>query len=416
MSVEYIRKNLESMMKILQEISKYKYGKNNFLPSDKKLIEDSVKSLEKSMKVINDSTRVIIQREGLVQPLRSEREDSLTEVEYEGFDGTREVILDRKDKAKFFKELRISDALIKRLKKSDNKDKQIYQEFKATRGYFKLANKFFFNSASKEVSKGRFLELSDNIKKANINILTETYVATIFFSTVLTFIASFFLVAGLMVIGTSVLSVFWIPFVSPILTFAIMYYYPSAEKSSLAKNIDQELPFAVIHMSSIAGSGIEPSKIFQIIGLSKEYPYLRREIRKIINQLNIYGYDLVTALNNVSKNTPSERLAELLNGLSTTIHSGGGLPEFFNQRSETLLATYRLDREKYTKTAETFMDIYISLVIATPIILILLLVMIGVSGIQIGFSPTQMSLMIILIIALVNVLFLGVLHVKQPKY
>jgi flagellar protein FlaJ len=132
--------------------------------------------------------------------------------------------------------------------------------------------------------------------------------------------------------------------------------------------------------------------------------------------LNIYGYDLVTALNNVSKNTPSERLAELLNGLSTTIHSGGGLPEFFNQRSETLLATYRLDREKYTKTAETFMDIYISLVIATPIILILLLVMIGVSGIQIGFSPTQMSLMIILIIALVNISFLGVLHVKQPKY
>ena len=416
MSVEDIRKNLKSMMQMLQEVSKYKSGKNSFLPSDKKLIEESVKSLEKRMKVVNDSTLSIVQKESLIQPLKGKRESSLTEVEYEGFDGSREVVLDRKDKAKFFKELKISDALVKKLKKSGGKDKQVYQEFKAARGYFKLANKFFFNKASKEVTKGKFKDLSDNIKKANLNILTETYVATIFFSTLLSFVVSLVLVGALIVLSFSTLSIFWIPLVIPVLTFVITYYYPSAEKGSLAKNIDQELPFAVIHMSSIAGSGIEPSKIFQIIGLSKEYPYLRREIRKVINQLNIYGYDLVTALNNVSKNTPSERLAELLNGLSTTIHSGGGLSEFFNQRSETLLATYRLDREKYTKTAETFMDIYISLVIATPIILILLLVMIGVSGIQIGFSPTQMSLGIILIIALVNILFLGVLHVKQPKY
>jgi archaellum biogenesis protein FlaJ (TadC family) len=114
--------------------------------------------------------------------------------------------------------------------------------------------------------------LSENIKKANMNILTETYVATIFFSTILSFVASFFIVGMLLFLSFSILSVFWLPIAIPVLTFVIIYYYPNAEKSSLAKNIDQELPFAVIHMSSIAGSGIEPSKIFQIIGLSKEYP------------------------------------------------------------------------------------------------------------------------------------------------
>ena len=38
-------------------------------------------------------------------------------------------------------------------------------------------------------------------------------------------------------------------------------------------------------MSAISGSGIEPSEIFRIIGLNREYPYLRKEIRKIVPEL-----------------------------------------------------------------------------------------------------------------------------------
>ncbi len=169
-------------------------------------------------------------------------------------------------------------------------------------------------------------------------------------------------------------------------------------------------------MSAISGSGIEPSEIFKIIGLSKEYPFLRKEIRKILNQINLYGYDLVTSLNYVSKNTPSKKLSELLAGLSTTISSGGDLSDFFEKRAETLLVGYRVDREKFTKLAETFMDIYISVVIAAPMILMLLLVMIQVSNINLGFSSTQIGIFIMLIIAVLNVFFIGFLHIKQPTY
>ena len=169
-------------------------------------------------------------------------------------------------------------------------------------------------------------------------------------------------------------------------------------------------------MSAISGSGISPVEIFKIIGLSREYKYLRKEIRKVLNQINIYGYDLVTALNNVARNTPSEKLAELFLGLSTTINSGGSLKEFFEKRSETLLNEYRLEREKYTKLAETFMDIYISVIIAAPMILMLLLIMISLSKISIGFTPFQITLLIIMVIALINTVFLIFLKIKQPAY
>ena len=202
----------------------------------------------------------------------------------------------------------------------------------------------------------------------------------------------------------------------PVFVGVGLYAYPSLEKSSLGKKIDQELPFAVIHMGAIAGSGISPNELFKIIGMSKDYPNLRKELRKVLNLINLYGYDLVTALSNASKTSPSTKLAELFSGLATTIHSGGELKEYFEKRGETLLLGYRLEREKYSKVAETFMDIYISVIIAAPMILMLLLIMISVSGISVGFSQFQLTLFIILILALLNILFLGFLHIRQPTY
>ena len=62
------------------------------------------------------------------------------------------------------------------------------------------------------------------------------------------------------------------------------------------------------------------------------------------------------------------------------------------------------------------MDIYISVVLATPMILILLLIIMSVSGLQIGLGTNQLAFITIMIIALVNLIFLGVLHIKQPAY
>lgn len=308
-------------------------------------------------------------------------------------------------------------SIIQELKKKGGDDNV---EFRQARGYLKLSNKLFLNKANKLISKGRFSSLGLEIKKANIDMLLGSYLSIIFFSMLLSFVISAAVVAVFVFYSGNYLlalaKFFWLIIALPALTFLILYFYPSAERKSQSRKIEQELPFAVIHMSAISGSGISPSEIFRIIGLSREYPYLRKEIKKVLNQINIYGYDLITALNNTAKTTPSVKLAELFNGLSAAIQSGGELSAFFDKRAETLLLNYRLEREKYTRTAETMMDIYITVVIATPMILMLLLVMIAVSGINIGLGITELTFVIVSIVALVNVLFLGFLQIKQPSY
>jgi len=209
------------------------------------------------------------------------------------------------------------------------------------------------------------------------------------------------------------IKVFWIILIIPLATFIFMYLYPSMEKKSSKNKIDQELPFAAINMAAISQSMVEPSKIFSIIASTKEYPHLEKEFIKIINLTNIYGYDLVTALRSVSLNSPSTKLSDLLNGLATTITSGGNLQSFFEKRGQSLLFEYRLDREKSIKSSETFMDIYISVVIASPMILMLLLMIMKISGLGIALSSSMISLIMVLGVSMVNIMFLIFLHLRQ---
>ncbi|MBX4196555.1 type II secretion system F family protein [Candidatus Pacearchaeota archaeon] len=431
--IEELKRNIDVEIEMLREISNYSRRLTVAPPAEQRLIENVLASLQNSLKIINQSIPSLLSGIG-PQPLTKPISIPLEKVTFRKADTPliSTVVVQRSTRDKLLNELSISEGVIKKLKRKHRFEKESYEEFKGARGYFRIANKMFQQTAVKWIKKGYFQGLSIEIKKANIEILFETYVSMIFLTTFIAIFFSLFLTVFLLFFSVSLISpylglytgeylvrlshIIWIPFVVPVATFFAIYFYPSTEKSSLAKRIDQELPFAVIHMSAISGSGIEPTEIFKIIGLNREYPYLRREIRKVLNQINLYGYDLVTALNNVAKATPSAKLAEVFSGLGTTIHSGGSLGEYFERRSETLLNEYRVDREKFTKIAETFMDIYISAVIAAPMILMLLLVMIGVSGINIGFSPLQMTALIIVIIALINILFIGFLQIKQPTY
>ncbi|MFH1425724.1 MAG: type II secretion system F family protein [archaeon] len=434
--IEGLEKNIDTEIEMLREISNYIRRIDNCNEDERRLLSGAIRALKRSMKLINNSSIQILKDISLVNKLSSvpptKKNVQLEKVNFKRADSQLDVVLNRKDREKFLKELSISEIFINKLKKRKPNKEEKYVEFKASRGYLKFANKIFLRRASEMIDKGRFKSLSTDLRRANIEILFETYVAMIFFTVLLSFFVSVLVMVFLLFIDVSfsvpfvevykadylgrILKLFWIPIAIPLITFLGVYFYPKTEKKSIGKGVDQELPFAVIHMSAISGSGIEPSEIFKIIGTSKEYPYLRKEIRKILNQTNLYGYDLVTALNNASKSSPSENLSELFSGLSTTITSGASLSGFFEKRSESLLLSYRLEREKYTRLVETFLDIYISVVIAAPMIFLLLMVMMTVSGIGVGFSSAQLSLISVFGIALLNVVFLVFLQMKQPSY
>ncbi len=328
------------------------------------------------------------------------------------------------------KELRpvgLEKLTIKRIKKKEKKVEE-KKEQKASL-YVKTANKMFGKLSEKMISEKTFMTMERDLVKANLQFTARGYISTIFLSTLIAvgvgfLIALFFfffsitaelplLIKATGDIASKMLRSILIIVLAPALTFVFMYTYPSLERSATETRIDEELPFATIHMSAISGSMIDPSKIFSIMVITHEYPYLEKEFNKLMNEINLYGYDLVSALRNSSYNSPSKKLSELFNGLATTINSGGNLPDFFDKRSQTLLFENRLEQEKKTKSAETFMDMYISLVIAAPMILMILLMMMKISGLGISMSTKMITIVMVSAVTIINIIFLGFLHLKR---
>jgi pilus assembly protein TadC len=403
------------------------------------MLTKAINSSLERLRIVNDSLPRILDSISPFKNLagKEEKVEGLVKISYtpkiESISKEEKVSVTivEKDKEKFLKELTISRETLNRLKRESKVKGTDFIELRKANFYAKISNKLFLSFSTDFSNKGRLKKLNSYLRRANMPFLVTTYFSMAIFSTLLALAAAlvifvfllFFTITTTFPFFSShspsflgILINFLIVILIPIITFVFFYFYPYLEGKSVEGKINQELPFVAIHMSAVAGSGIEPTQIFKIIAFGEEYPATKKELKKIINQVNVYGYDLITALKNTARETSSRKLSELLNGIATTISSGGSLSEFLDKRAETLLFDYRLERERYTKSAETFMDIYISIVIAAPMIMTLLLVLIAVSGISIGLSLQSLTVVIISIVALINILFLVFLHLSQPSY
>lgn len=325
----------------------------------------------------------------------------------------RYITLNKTDKHSYLKELKLSEGnliSLKKIKKGSSAGGDVHK----SSSYARISNKLFLKYSERLSPK--FSDLSEDLKKANIPFLLSSYLSMAIMSSMIAFIAGA-LIFGLMMMAS--LSN-WIYFVVPLglagLSMAAFHMYPSSEANSVQKKISQELPFAVIYMAAIAGSNIEPTKIFKIIAASEEYLNVGVEIRKVIAQVDIYGYDLITALKNVAGKTSNKDLSELFSGIATNISTGGALKDYLEKKSENFLLDYKLERQQYARLAGTFMDVYISLLIAAPLILMMMFIVMNVAGLCMGgLSITTLLALSIGGIVIINIIFLFVLNMKQPR-
>ena len=431
-----LKNSISKEVKIIKEIDSFFDNFREHDQKERKMIFSHTNLLKNLLKKENDNVLKVLDKISLTRPLypkiKNKKEipnnHSLLPFKKKKKNFIEKIL----QKRSFNKRFPLEESEKKTLKRIGEKGKEVVRKKdKKPSKYVSIATKIFSNSSASLIEKGIFKNLSKNLVKTNMDLLPKSYVSLIFFTTLLSFIAGFFIFLFFLFFniqsllpfitlvnepfGIRFLKVFWILFAIPIASFLFMYIYPSLEKSSLEGKINQELPFATINMAAISGSIVNPTKIFNIIASTHEYPYIEKEFIKVINAVNVLGYDLITTLKNRSLNSSSKKLGDLLNGIATTVQSGGELSKFFDERSKSLLFEYNLEKEKSTRAAETFMDIYISVVIATPMILMLLLIMMQISGLGISLSTSMITLMMVSGVSIINIIFLTYLHLRQTN-
>jgi pilus assembly protein TadC len=430
MTLELLRQNIEQESQLVKNILELKSKKDNLASSaasgvqinsqELQAVDSSIKQLASQLKIVNNAIPDTIKDIQFYKNLTAKddaRKTDLYNIRYRDEDRNELSLAIKKNEHKKFLELLSLHDFTKRKIQTDKKEEEKASSVDQFSKYIKLSNKLFRNTANKLVASGSFDALRLDLIRITSPLIINSYVAIMLFTTMVAFFAGLLLVPILLLLGVSIIISVLMPLIVPITAFILFYIYPSSKRKNLEKEINQELPFLIIYMAAIATSGIEPSKIFQIIVTSKDYPVTQREIKKLTNYINFYGYDLVAALKAVAKNCPSDRMAQLFDGLATTITSGGELTTFLGKHSESLLFDYRLEREKYTRTAETFMNIYISVVIAAPMIMMMIFILMSLGNFGGDYlSPTNIGLVTILGISFLNMGFLIFLNLKQPKF
>ena len=457
MAIDALRQNLVRMKEIIREMyvfaNQLNIIRNLEINSqvvidnrEKKLLNDAVNSLIVQLKILDKSIPELVENITFYKKLTVsedmpkvhkvetiEAKKELVQIKYKPSISKEkiEITISERDRKEFLDNLSKSNLTINQLKNKFSVERPI-ATFGKPNFYARISNQLFRNTSTKLLTKGYLEPLNRDLRMMNSQFVVGTYASMILFTMMLATIFSFFLLIFLLFYKISLLNgisyvedsillrffrVFWVVLAIPIGMGMLIYFYPKSEGKNMGAKIDQELPFVAIHMSAIATSGVEPVHIFEILIKGEEYQNTRLEFRKLLNLINFQGYDLVTALKKVAASSPSTKLRELLDGLATTITSGGDMHDFLDKHAEGLLFDYRLDREKYTKTAETLMDIYISISIAAPMVLLMLFIIMGSTGMYfLGLTTNIMATLIILCLVVLNIGFLLFLRMKQPVF
>ncbi len=267
-----------------------------------------------------------------------------------------------------------------------------------------------------------FRYLYNALRKANIQVLSNTYVNIMFLSSFIAAIISFFFFLIFFAFGTGPWYTLLLkPFIMSIIIFLIsivvFYMYPFNKITSRNRNIRANLAFAIEHMAAVAGSGVSPTKMFKLIAQAKEYGEVSIELEKIVEYIELFGYDFLTALRSVAVTSPSEKLKELFDGMVSSTESGGDLRAYLQEKSKEAMLDYDLERQKYQETISTYSDIYTGLLIAAPLFFVASLSLVSLLGGSVGAFGVDTLIIFGTYVALpvMNVLFIMFIALTQPE-
>ncbi len=281
------------------------------------------------------------------------------------------------------------------------------------------AIKIFGKLADKYSDYFKILRIS--LHKADAKILFRTYLSIMFFLTAFVFFLTFLITLAFSIylslnILQTILGLLILPSLFSTITFLLYYLYPISLARKRKNDIESNLPFAINHMAAIAGSGVPPRVMFKVISRFKEYGEISREAEKITRNVEVFGMDEITSIKEVASKSPSQAFKDFLQGILTTIQTGGNLNSFLKEEAEKAMFDYRIKRNKYVQQLTIYMDFYTALLIAAPLIFVIMLPVLSImQGTLFGFGIKELINIGFILLIASNIGFLTLLQITQPK-
>ena len=269
-----------------------------------------------------------------------------------------------------------------------------------------------------------FKDLDTSLKKSGMKTNFKAYVST-------TILASLLVSASVMVVVpvllffvfklSLILSLLFgvgISLLAGALTVIGFYSYPGYRADSLKRALEDDLPFTASYMSILAGAGVPPDFIWRSLAQVDTSLVVSSTARNVVRDVELFGFDVISALETTSSRTPSEKFKELLEGFISVVHSGGSLVKYLRGRTQQYMKFKQLALKRFSDSLGVLAEFYVTLMVAGALFFVIMLAvmsMLGGGGFGALDSRLLLQLLTYLGLPIGSVIFLVIIDVISPK-
>jgi len=179
-------------------------------------------------------------------------------------------------------------------------------------------------------------EFKECLERAGTTIYPETYVSLMFFSALLSLPVS--IAAIVLLYFTKLLPlVFLVPLPAYIMIGFIVT--PMSKAGERATTLEREMPFAATYITVMASGGIPPYLSFRRLADVELLPATRKEARRLIRDVEIFGVDPLSALENAARKNPLDIFRDFVSGYASTVIIGGDVIHFLETKAQDIFKT-----------------------------------------------------------------------------
>ncbi len=268
-----------------------------------------------------------------------------------------------------------------------------------------------------------FYDLKSNLKKSGMKTNFKAYVSTailvslLLSSLVLLFVTSLLYLIIDLSLFLSILFGLGLSLLAGALTIIGFYSYPSYCADNLRRSLEDDLTFTAGYMSILASAGVPPDYIWRSLAQIESSQAISKVAKNVVRDVELFGFDVISALETTSKGTPSERFKELVEGFISVVHSGGNLVKYLRNRSQQYMKFKQINLKRFSDNLSVLSEFYVTLMVAGSLIFVVMLSVMSMLGGGVGFLDSRLLLQLLTYLGLPigSIIFLIIIDIISPK-
>ena len=254
-------------------------------------------------------------------------------------------------------------------------------------------------------------EFKDYLARAGVKIYPETYISLMFFVSFLTLPVS---IAAIVLLYFTKLFFFIFLVPMPIYIMIGFIVTPMSRAGERASALEREMPYAATYITVMASGGIPPYMSFKRLTDVTLLPAMRKEAKNLIRDVEIFGVDPLSALENAAKNNPLDIFRDFVSGYASTVIIGGDVIHFLETKAQDIFRTRSMRVKAAAERLGMLLESFIIIMVLMSLCFYILFSVESIysTGMDMGSGVIMYTYVFT---PMLSIVFLYLAHGMQPK-